>query len=250
MKLTTTQLSSNGATYFSADHHLWPGELPASLIRFCDHLKTGDAWWILGDFFEVWLENHWCERPDYKEVLTLIKALTQMGVEVRLLVGNRDFAAGKKLISACGIKVHQGALLFEAFGQKHMVIHGDELLPSDRSYQQFKKVVRNPLLKATLKTLPMPWLTHLAGKTRSHSRMKLDMIPGDRFKLDCSLIRKVCEANHIDKCWAGHLHFAQSETFQLKNKPMVVEILPHSTTEHLNALVWRDSSPPEYRVWS
>lgn len=249
MEVHRISLSSIGVTYVTADHHLWPGEIPDSLVTFCDHLNAGDSWWILGDFFEVWLENHWGMRKDYKTLLELLKSLTDRKVEINLLVGNRDFVAGLRLEKCTGIRVFEGAWVFESAMGRQMMIHGDELLPSDVSYQKFKSIIRNSLILNALKCLPMGLLLKLAGKTRERSQDKIGRIAYDKFKMDCQLIQKACEDNEIMKCWAGHLHIAQKQTFLLAERSLEVEILPQSTERELHALVFKANAKPEYRVW-
>lgn len=249
MLIHPMSLSSARFTYVTADHHLWPGEIPDSLLHFCDQLKAGDAWWILGDFFEVWLENHWSMRKDYQSLLDLLKNLSKRNVEINLLVGNRDFVAGSILEQAAGLKVFHGAWVFETGSGKQMMVHGDELLPSDHSYQSFKAFIRNPLVLNMLKCLPMFLLHKLAGKTRQHSQDKINQISYDKFKMDCQLIRKACEENEVMKCWAGHLHVAQKQTFSLGLQSLEVEILPQSTTKELHALVFSANADPEPCVW-
>lgn len=249
MNLISLNLTLKGTTYFTADHHLWPEELPKSLVHFSEELKKGDAWWILGDFFEVWVENHWKVRPGYEDLLGLIEKLTIRGVEVCLLVGNRDFSAGKKLKEATGIKVYEGGLRFEAMGETHLVIHGDELLPDDRSYQKFKGVIRNPVLLFLLRCLPMSWLLKLAGETRKQSKNKLQNISTNKFEMKPDLIEDICKKENISKCWAGHLHLKQKKTFILPPKKLEVEVLSESNKDELHALCWSNQQDLSYKSW-
>jgi UDP-2,3-diacylglucosamine pyrophosphatase LpxH len=148
------------------------------------------------------------------------------------------------------MEIFEGAWVFETGRGQQMMIHGDELLPSDFSYQKFKATIRNPLLLGVLKCLPMSMLLKLSGKTRSVSREKIAKISYDKFKMDCELIQKACEDNKIVKCWAGHLHVAQKQTFKLESRNLEVEILPQSTAQEFHALAWRGDSEPEYLVWN
>jgi len=249
MNVHQVNLSSKGTTYFTADHHLWPEELPESLVHFSEELKEGDAWWILGDFFEVWVENHWSVRPGYEDLLTLIKKLTNRGVEVYLLVGNRDFSAGKRLKKATGMKVFNGGMSFEVKGETHLVIHGDELLPDDTSYQKFKGVIRNPVILFLLRCFPMSWLLKLAGETRRQSKSKLENISMTKFEMKPDLIEDICQKLNISKCWAGHLHLKQEKTFILSSKKLEVEVLSESNKEELHALSWSSKQTPSYKSW-
>jgi len=86
-------------TLFISDLHLTESR-PDISKAFFDFLKKQvteelDALYILGDFFEVWVGD------DYQTDLTLkiakkLKAITEIGIPVYFIHGNRDFLVSKK----------------------------------------------------------------------------------------------------------------------------------------------------------
>ena len=83
--------------YIIADLHLSPDtkELNQSFFNFCHNLIEGDVLYILGDFFDYFIE------PDPNNSLhPLLKqhflALKNRGIKVWFMHGNRDFLLTKK----------------------------------------------------------------------------------------------------------------------------------------------------------
>ena len=93
---------------FISDLHLTE-ERPEANERFIAFLeekaRNASALYILGDFFEYWIGDDDLAEPFNAIVAGLLKDLTQEGVTVRLMHGNRDFLIGERFCAATGARL-------------------------------------------------------------------------------------------------------------------------------------------------
>lgn len=221
--------------HISADYHLWPGDGVGLLESWGKRLQPGDLCIFLGDLYEAWVENHWAGRPGYEALHEVLSNWVARGVQVHLLVGNRDFMAGARCTDLSGMVVHQDPILLNSASSKWLLIHGDELLPEDRSYQRFRTVVRHPLVLSLLKSLPMAWLIRLAQGAREASKEKLSKLPADRFHPNLKMLGSLLVSTHSRHILAGHLHEDRrwSEANPKGGDEVQVQVLPASGTQKL-----------------
>ena len=82
---------------FVSDLHLEPGrpDISQAFFDFLDiHTAKAQALYILGDFFNVWLgDDHATELST--QVAKKLYALSEGGVSIKLMHGNRDFLIGE-----------------------------------------------------------------------------------------------------------------------------------------------------------
>jgi UDP-2,3-diacylglucosamine hydrolase len=126
----------------------------------------------MGDLFEVWYENHWGAHPPYSKLFSLLGSLRKKLRSTHLIIGNREVLAGPVLEQKSGLTLHWGPLLLSAPSGNLLLMHGDELLPQDRSYQNFRQILRSPFTKFIIRLLPGPIIKALCGSARNRSRSK------------------------------------------------------------------------------
>jgi len=158
---------------FISDLHLSP-EHPRLVRGFLDLLDSykdkNTQLYILGDWFNAWIGDDY-SAPWLDEIVHALQKFNQAGNHVYFQAGNRDFALGKKFL-----KQFNGTLLTEPAILKiskttYRLEHGDLLCTDDVSYQKFRKIIRNPLLLAVLKRLPLTFRQKMANGFRKKSLM-------------------------------------------------------------------------------
>lgn len=129
---------------FISDIHLHEG-LPhttAALARYLSETPA-DAVFILGDLFEAWvgddMRNEGCEG----ECVRMLAAASRRR-PLFIMVGNRDFLLGEAFMAACQATALPDPTVLAAFGQRALLIHGDELCLADTDYLRFRAQVRQP----------------------------------------------------------------------------------------------------------
>jgi len=163
--------------YFISDAHLGAKtsdaeEREARVIAFLESIAHNARYlFIVGDFFDFWIEYTHAIRSDYFHVLYELRRLKKQGVEIHYLAGNHDFAIGEFLSETIGIFVHPtGCHHIRLQGKQLHICHGDGLMPSDRGYRVLKKILRNRLCQRIYKMLHPNWGIPLAERFSRTSR--------------------------------------------------------------------------------
>lgn len=186
--------------------HLGPGVEPRSLRALSAVLGRGDLLLVLGDFFDLWYENLWGCCKGHGKSLDAIRSLVEGGVEVILLAGNRDFLAGPVFCGRTGAGVLRGPAILDSPGGRVLLLHGDELIPQDKSYQCYKRIVRSRPIVALSRIFPLFLLSRLAGGIRRKSIAKLAGFPENLFAPDEALISAMLDKTGSSLAVAGHIH--------------------------------------------
>ena len=133
------------STLFISDLHL-SAERPAITELFINFLNTqarhARALYILGDLFEAWLGDD-LVLPDYQEAIAAIKQLTDSGVPVYIMYGNRDFLMRDDFEKMTGAVLLADESIIDLDGIPTLLLHGDTLCTDDVAYQNFRHKVRN-----------------------------------------------------------------------------------------------------------
>ncbi len=145
------------STLFISDLHL-SAERPHITAIFLDFLRvrarSAEALYILGDLFEAWLGDDMV-LPEYQESITALHELSDSGVPVYIMHGNRDFLMQEGFAQMCGCTLIEDPTTIDLYGIPTVLMHGDTLCTDDIAYQQFRGTVRNP-----------GWQRELLAKTR------------------------------------------------------------------------------------
>lgn len=148
------------------------------LLDDCIALPKLERFFILGDWFEVWLGDdaylslddaakkaHWLTS-----IIEKLMKLKQNGCAILVMHGNRDFLLGQEFCDLFG-----GTLIFEPFkitvnGKAFILEHGDALCSDDKKYQWFRKVVRHPLTQWYVLKKPLKKRLAIADNLRQKSQ--------------------------------------------------------------------------------
>lgn len=140
------------STLFISDLHL-SGQRPAITELFRDFLQGQaaqvEALYILGDLFEVWIGDD-APLPEYQPCIDALRALTDSGVPVYVMQGNRDFLLGAGFAAMSGTRALPDPSTIVLYGKPTLLMHGDTLCVDDVEYQHFRDRVRNPQWQQTL----------------------------------------------------------------------------------------------------
>jgi UDP-2,3-diacylglucosamine hydrolase len=140
------------AYYFASDFHLGIPDYEKSrvredrIIRWLDEVsKDAKGIFLVGDVFDFWFEYKKVVPKGYTRLLGKLAELTDNGVEVKMFKGNHDMWMFGYFEKELNVPVVSDEYVFEAFGYKVFVHHGDGLGPGDYSYKLLRKIFRNKL---------------------------------------------------------------------------------------------------------
>jgi UDP-2,3-diacylglucosamine hydrolase len=130
---------------FVSDIHL-SDSLPQTtnvFLRFLDEIAVNaERLYLLGDLFEYWAGDDDCEDRYNRQIINALRKLSDSGVKIFWIAGNRDFLVGDVFAQ------HSGAQRLEdpteiRIDKHHLIIsHGDALCTDDLDYIKFRRMVR------------------------------------------------------------------------------------------------------------
>ena len=126
--------------YFASDTHLGlrvgrtADDRERLFVRWLDEVSAdAEGIFLVGDIFDFWYEYKRVVPRGFTRLLGKLSGLTDRGIPVHFFAGNHDLWAYDYLRSECGVTLHRGPFeLFDLYGQKVLVGHGDVLGPRGR----------------------------------------------------------------------------------------------------------------------
>jgi UDP-2,3-diacylglucosamine hydrolase len=161
-------------TLFISDLHLDPArpEITRLFGEFVDGEARGaNALYILGDLFEAWVGD---DDPSGTGafVAEKLKALSDSGVPVSFMHGNRDFLLGGDYARRAGIALLADPTRIDVHGRQVLLMHGDTLCTDDAAYQQFRAQTRDPAWQARFLSQPLAARLAFAQQARAASQAR------------------------------------------------------------------------------
>ncbi len=134
------------STLFISDLHL-SAERPAIgglFLKFlAEQAPQAEALYILGDLFEAWLGDDLIP-PAVEPILDALRTLSENGIPVYVMHGNRDFLLGTRFAELSGATLLDDPTLVDLYGTPTLLLHGDLLCTDDLPYHEMRKMLRNP----------------------------------------------------------------------------------------------------------
>jgi len=204
-----------------SDLHL-EEERPDITRAFLHFLATraaqAEALYILGDFFEVWIGDD-AMTPFQESIAGALRALSERGVRIYLMHGNRDFMLGRTFCHKAGCKLLADPSVVQLCGEPVLLMHGDSLCTRDEGYMRLRRLLRNPLSLFVLRNLPLATRRKLARKLRNESRTQTRMKASDIIDVTPELIPGVLAEHRVRTLIHGHTHRPATHDLEVDGQP-------------------------------
>lgn len=152
--------------FFASDVHL-ASDTPAITARVLSFLerarREASAVYLLGDIFEAWVGDEDLKRRAYQPVFTALCELTQAGVTVCFMAGNRDFLLSDQVLAKLGMHRLTDPYVLSLPNWQFVLSHGDLYCTGDVAYQRYRATVHNPETQAKFLRLPY-WVRRLFAR--------------------------------------------------------------------------------------
>ena len=160
-----------------SDLHLEPSH-PKTAQAFFDYLAQtrADAVLLLGDVFEAWVGDDMRQQAFEARCVEALRQASQR-CWLGIMVGNRDFLMGPELMAACGAHALPDPLILTAFGQRHLITHGDAWCLEDTSYLAFRAQVRHTGWQHAFLSRPLSERLETARQMRAASEARKSASP-------------------------------------------------------------------------
>jgi UDP-2,3-diacylglucosamine hydrolase len=160
---------------FISDLHLCASRphITNAFLDFLDNIASKSyALYILGDFFEYWAGDDEILDSNHQPIISALKQLTDVGVKLYFMHGNRDFLISNKFCNATGITLLQDPSVIMLHGKTVLLSHGDDLCTDDVEYQKFRLQVRDAKWQEDFLKLPLAVRKNQIEKIRLRSEQE------------------------------------------------------------------------------
>jgi UDP-2,3-diacylglucosamine hydrolase len=110
---------------------------------------------ILGDLFDYWAGDDDLADPFNANIVAALRTLSDSGVKLEFMAGNRDFLVGNDFAAAAGLTLLPDPVVRDIGGVRTLLTHGDTLCTDDADYQHFRAQVRDPAWRASFLARPL-----------------------------------------------------------------------------------------------
>ena len=215
------------ATLFISDLHLSADrpDITALFIQFLNNeARQADALSILGDLFEAWLGDDMV-LPEYAEAIAAMKALSDNGVPLYIMHGNRDFLLGEKFTEMSGSTLLEDPTRIDLYGKPTLLLHGDTLCTDDVEYQKFRAMVRNPAWQQQMLALSPQERLKLAKEYREMSQAETGNKAENIMDVNQQTLEQVMQAEGIYHMIHGHTHRPAVHEFKINSQAATRTVL-------------------------
>lgn len=217
-----------------ADLHLAPEQtgLTERFHHFLAEIAPGaQALYILGDLFEAWPGDDFADQPYAAGILAGLSRLTDQGVALRIMHGNRDFLLGPDFCVRSGGRLLSDPSRVDLHGTPTLLLHGDSLCTDDFAYQAVRAQVRDPAWQAALLARPLPERLALARQYRAQSESDKAGKTLDIMDVNEAAVCQAFRAHDCSRMIHGHTHRPARHRLSVDGQAVERWVLPDWTAE-------------------
>ena len=200
---------------FVSDLHL-SADLPKTTETFFaflhDHALRTQALYLLGDIFEYWAGDDDLDDPYHRNVINALRSVSDQGVSLNWIAGNRDFLVGEEFAAACGLKVLTEPHIADIAGRQILLLHGDAQCTDDAAYMSFRTQVRDPDWQRAFLARPLAERKSIIAGMREGSRQAQRSKAMDIMDVNSGKISQLFDAYGVTLMIHGHTHRPQVHT--------------------------------------
>lgn len=183
-----------------------------------DEARGADAVYILGDLVEAWIgDDDDAELPGRIAMAT--RELSNAGVPVYFMVGNRDFLLGEAFAQRAGFSLLEDGTVHDLYGRATLLMHGDLLCTDDVAYQTVRRQVRTPEWKTQILAMPLDARRAFAAKAREDSRAHTGATMETIMDVNTDAVAAAMRQAGVTRLIHGHTHRPAIHRFDLDGQP-------------------------------
>ncbi|WP_038499914.1 UDP-2,3-diacylglucosamine diphosphatase [Janthinobacterium agaricidamnosum] len=158
---------------FISDLHLQASH-PRTSKAFLDflrqHAMAARELYLLGDLFEYWAGDDDLSDPFNQAIAAALRAVSDAGVAIYWLAGNRDFLLGPGFAAQTGAAALSEPHVATIAGKTIVLLHGDAECTGDIKYMEFRAKVRQAAWQQQFLSMPLAQRKAIIAGLRNDSR--------------------------------------------------------------------------------
>ena len=194
---------------FISDLHLQESHprTAEAFFRFLEeHAARTRQLYLLGDIFEYWAGDDDLDTPFHARVVSALRALSDGGVELFWMAGNRDFLVGQGFAGAAGLTLLTDPWVLEIGGQRIALVHGDAECTLDTKYMEFRAMVRSDAWQQQFLAMPLEKRKAIIAGLREGSREAHTTKSYEIMDVTPAAIEALFDATGANVLIHGHTH--------------------------------------------
>ena len=231
-------------TLFISDLHLDANQ-PEIGVQFLSFLageaRQAEALYILGDLFEVWLGDD-APNPYYNKIKSAMRELSDTGVPVYFMHGNRDFTIGADFAAETGVTILNDPTVVDLYGEKVLLCHGDSLCTDDIHYQQVRAMTRNPEWQAMMLAKSIEERIAFAVQARKESMERGESLSDEIMDVNQDAVAAALGEHGVKVMLHGHTHRPAMHSLDLGDHT-ATRIVLGDWYEQGSVVRWDDDGP-------
>lgn len=220
---------SDQVALFVSDLHLQESH-PLTTQAFIDFLQQraihAQQLYLLGDLFEYWAGDDDLAAPYNKKVVDAIRRVSDAGVEVFWIAGNRDFLVGADFARAAGTTLLPDPFVATIAGQRIVLAHGDAQCTDDVSYMAFRGQVRQADWQRQFLAQPLAQRKAIIDGMRMESRAAQQSKAMDIMDVNAAAIASLFQSTGTSCMIHGHTHRPARHAYHDNGGMRVRYVLP------------------------
>jgi len=210
-------------TYFISDLHLDPSNphLFKLFHAFIEKITPdAEALYILGDLFEFWIGDDIIDLPvgkPYLPIIKQLKSLSDSGVKLYFIQGNRDFLISETFVKRIGASLLADECVVDLYGTKVLIMHGDTLCTDDKAYQLMRKLFRLKIVQKIYLWMSPEKRTQKAETVRKTSKNQTKQKPSMILDVNQQTVEKRLKRWGVSFMIHGHTHRPAEHDFVIDN---------------------------------
>jgi UDP-2,3-diacylglucosamine hydrolase len=198
---------------FISDLHL-SAERPDTNEQFFRFLgeeaRRAASLYILGDLFEYWAgDDELTDRagdPLAGEVSSALRKLSDDGVKVAIMHGNRDFLLDAKFCGLTRATLLEDPSLIGNGKDRTLLMHGDTLCTDDHDYQNWRRTARSPEWQRDFLSKSLSERHKTIHGLREKSKEVIAAKPADIMDVNADAVKEAFRRHRVRRLIHGHTH--------------------------------------------
>ncbi len=209
------------STLFISDLHLEPSrpQLTQIFLRFLAGPARGaDAVYIMGDLFDLWIGDD-ANMALYPQEIAGLRALSDAGVPLYLMHGNRDFLMGTAFLQATGSVLLQDPTVIDLHGTRTILSHGDMLCTDDAAHMKGRREWLDPARQAAFLAQSPAVREKIARQLRMESSHNKTLKAAEIMDVTQQAVEDLLRSHGVAQLIHGHTHRPAIHDFRLDGAP-------------------------------
>lgn len=215
-------------TWFISDLHLDVSRphLFKLFDQFIDDILQykgkAETLYILGDLFEFWIGDDILDTPvcaPYLPIINKLQALSDSGVSVFFIQGNRDFLLQQKFMQRIGGELLPDQQVIDLYGVPTLIMHGDTLCTDDKGYQRMRWLFRRKIIQKLYLSRSPEKRGKQAKGVREVTSEKTKQKDYKILDVNQQSVEKEMQKAGVFQLIHGHTHRPKTHSFELNGQP-------------------------------